>query len=79
MEKANEELLAALHNQVAHKLLERIQSPEATASDFAQAIKFLKDNEITCDVRASTGLQALKDAIEIPFFDKDDDKAASIG
>lgn len=39
--------LGALHALVADELTRRIQSGEATAADIAQAIKLLKDNNIS--------------------------------
>lgn len=41
-----EEILETLHQEVAIKLLDQIQSGEAVASDFNQAINFLKLNGI---------------------------------
>ena len=39
-----QDVLQKLHAQVAEKLLERIESGEAKAADFSQAIAFLKNN-----------------------------------
>ena len=44
---ATSDLLGELHELVATALLDRIKSGEATAAEFAQAIKLLKDNNIT--------------------------------
>ena len=44
---ATTEALGNLHDLVTRELTRRIESGEATAADLAQAIKLLKDNEIT--------------------------------
>jgi hypothetical protein len=43
---ASKDIMEMLHTSVAQKLLERIQSGEATSGEFSAAIKFLKDNGI---------------------------------
>lgn len=45
---ASEGTLGLLHEAVATALMERIAAGEATASDISNAIKMLKDNNITC-------------------------------
>ena len=65
MSKASQDKLAELHNKVADKLLAMIESDEATPQDLAQAIKFLKDNNIAADIEFSTDLQKLKEKVEI--------------
>ena len=47
MSKASEGELGGLHGIVARYLAEKIASGEATASDVSNAIKLLKDNNIT--------------------------------
>lgn len=44
--KASFDLLDALHSAVAHQLLEKVQSGEATAAEISVAVKFLKDNGV---------------------------------
>lgn len=70
MSKATEDKLAELHRKVADKLVKMVESPEATPQDIAQAIKFLKDNNIAADLNHHDGLQELKDKIDahtLPF------------
>jgi hypothetical protein len=71
---ASKELLDQLHNVVGTKLLERIESGEATASDFAQAIKFLKDNGIEAIPTSNNALGALEGSLKdrLPFTDASD-------
>jgi hypothetical protein len=65
MAKATQKTLAQLHDKVAKKLLKMIESEEATPQDLAQAIKFLKDNNVLADVELSTTLQQLEDRVDI--------------
>lgn len=71
---ASSDLLHQLHEAVGSKLLERIQSGEATASEFAQAIKFLKDNGIEAIPGANDSLQQLENSLKgkLPFTDLSD-------
>lgn len=45
---ASESTLGLLHTIVAQSLIDKIKSGEATASDVSNALKMLKDNNITC-------------------------------
>jgi len=66
--RAQEDLLASLHNELARGMLERLQSGEPlTAAEWSAIAKFLKDNDITCEVAQSAPLQDLVGAI--PKFD----------
>lgn len=71
---ASKELLAQLHDMVGKELLKRIQSGEATASEFAQAIKFLKDNGIEAIPAGNSALAGLASAVttNLPFTTQDD-------
>lgn len=71
---ASKELLEQLHNAVGEKLLERIESGQASASEFAQAIKFLKDNGIESIPTGDNALGALEGALStrLPFTETDD-------
>jgi len=71
---ASKDLLNQLHEVVGRKLLERIESGEATASDFAQAIKFLKDNGIEAIPTDNNALGALEGTLKdrLPFTDTSD-------
>ncbi|MET3457793.1 MULTISPECIES: hypothetical protein [Pseudomonas] len=71
---APKELLEALHSAVGEQLLARIASGQATASDFAQAIKFLKDNGIEAIPTAGNSLERLSNSLasQLPFTDPND-------
>lgn len=62
--RATEDELSALHRIVAESLSKRIGSDDATASDISNAIKFLKDNNISCTPGASSALDELKRQLE---------------
>lgn len=62
--RATEDELSALHRIVAEALSKRIGSDDATASDISNAIKFLKDNNISCTPGASSALDELKRQLE---------------
>ena len=67
--RADEALLADIHNTLAKSMLARMKSGEPLGAQEWNAIaKFLKDNLITCEVEQSTPLSDLVD--EIPMFDK---------
>lgn len=65
MSKASEDQLAELHAIVAAKLKRMVQDPDATAQDIAQAIKFLKDNNVSADIGFSKPLQDLKEHVDV--------------
>jgi succinylglutamate desuccinylase len=70
MSKASEEELADLHAAVAKKLKTMLKDPECSAQDIAQAIKFLKDNNIAADIGYSKPLKDLKEQVDsktLPF------------
>lgn len=71
---ASKETLELLHKMVGEKLLEKIQSGNATASDFAQAIKFLSDNGIDAAPGDDNTLGKLEAALtsKLPFSDPQD-------
>lgn len=64
MSRASEEALGNLHAAIAGGLLTRLRSNDATASDYSNAIKFCKDNNITCTPGASSALDALQKELE---------------
>lgn len=70
MSAASKDVMDELHAQVAAELKARIASGEATASDIANAIKFLKDNGIEARPDKNPGLQSL--ARQFPTFDEDE-------
>lgn len=56
---ATEQELAELHREIARELKRRIQEGTATAADISAAIKFLKDNNISCPVEDNDDLRAI--------------------
>jgi hypothetical protein len=71
---ASKELLERLHEAVGEQLLAKIESGEAKASDFAQAIKFLSDNGIEAIPTDNNALNELAKATtaKLPFSDPDE-------
>lgn len=74
--KANEDALNLLHSLVAQDLIKRIKTGEATPQEISQAIKFLKDNEVTADITHSAPLKQLENTVtdigELPFMEEED-------
>jgi hypothetical protein len=64
MSKANTDVMDKLHGLVAKKLIEKIESGEATAADYGVAIKFLKDNSVLADPSLNETLGKLQRAME---------------
>lgn len=58
-----EDLLRLLFKASAAQLLARISSGDASAADIGVAVKMLKDNNITADVKDNTELNALKERL----------------
>lgn len=71
---ASQDVLGKLHELVATELTRRIESGEATAADIAQAIKLLKDNNITAIPTNDNGLGQLVGSLKerLPFTDVED-------
>ncbi len=67
------DILEQLHGEVAKQLLKRIQSGEAKAADFGQAIAFLKNNGIDAEATEGSALGELggKLAEVLPFTGTD--------
>jgi hypothetical protein len=65
MSRASEDLLAQIHGMVGQELLNQLHSedPIVRASALGQAMRFLKDNNITSTVEASVPLQRIKAAM----------------
>ena len=63
--KATQEVLSDLHGKVAEKILEKLSSDECSAQDLAQAIKFLKDNNIQADLEFNPSLQEIEKRIDV--------------
>lgn len=60
---ATEKALGALHEAVAMFLADRIAGGEASASDVSNAIKMLKDNNITCAPGGDNAIDNLEQAL----------------
>ena len=60
IKKASLDSLNALHDAVANMLLNNLEDPKI----LAQAIMFLKNNNITVDVVESTPMMSLSDSIK---------------
>lgn len=66
--KATEDKLNELHGVIADELKAKLKSGEASATDFANAIRFLKDNGISVDVEAGDPTGILNEATDdLPF------------
>jgi len=70
---ADNEILQALHTEVARELTERIKAGSAKPQDIANAIKFLKDNGIQSIPGTGSKLDDL--AKSLPFTVEDDEEA----
>ena len=70
MSRATEELLALLHDNLAKKLLELLDSGEAKASDLNVIRQFLKDNGIDSVPKEASPLSQLADRT-LPSFSDD--------
>lgn len=64
-----EKVMEDLHGAVASSLLDRVQTGEASASELAVAVKFLKDNGIDSNIKPESPLLNL--ATSLPFQDPD--------
>lgn len=70
MVKTREDMLAKLFELGAEYLVEKFQSGEATDRDFKNLVQWLKDNNVTCEVRKGTPLAGLLDSL--PFDEHGD-------
>lgn len=75
MTRANEELLATLHEAVAQDLLNKLKSGEASAQELSAAIKFLKDNNITTIIEKENTTGKILQFL--PRFDDEDEEEAA--
>lgn len=69
MSKATTDELGALHAAIAKQLREKIESGDASASDLAVAVRFLKDNGIEADLVPGGDLDRLRQ--DLPKFDSE--------
>ena len=65
-QKANEDQMAELHNQLALVLAEQLKNPEVAPAMLNVARQFLKDNGIENNITEGSALEILKEA-ELPF------------
>ena len=65
----NDEILNSLFDAVADELLTKIKTGEAKPADLAVAVKFLKDNNITCLPVDGNSLEELMKTM--PFTSED--------
>lgn len=65
MARASEDLLAQIHGMVGREILNQLthEDPVIRASALSQAMRFLKDNNITSTVEASVPLQQIRAAM----------------
>lgn len=70
MTRATEDILGRLHEMVAHSLLAKIESGEATPAEINAAIKFLQNNGIEAKLTDDNALGKL--AAALPTFDDDE-------
>lgn len=61
---AREDDLYALHYQLAVRILEKVNDPEATSKDFKLAADFLRDNGFTIGERDDLNRDALGDLMQ---------------
>ena len=64
-----EKQLEELHSELTQKLLEKIRSPEVSASELNVARQFLKDNGVESIAIDTSPLKSLVD--ELPFEDSE--------
>jgi len=63
--KASEEALGVLHSRVADVLIENLETEEGPSpSIISIAVKFLKDNEITCSIKDNQDMDSLNEALK---------------
>lgn len=77
MSRATEDTLATLHGKVADHLIKQIDSGEPTAADIANALKMLKENNITALPGTGGKLDRLKESIAL-LQDEDNDTVVPI-
>ena len=64
MARATEGTLSDLHEAVAQQLLNKVSDEDSHASWTSIAIKFLKDNEITCSIEDNQDTSALSEKLK---------------
>lgn len=67
MGNSKEALAEILFNTVANQLLKRLETGDYTHQDMKNAIEFLKNNNITCDLIEPAAVQRLLQDMDLPF------------
>ncbi len=62
--KATEDFLSQLHGRVAQTLMEQLCDEEVKPAMVAQAVKFLKDNDITVSISEDENMTALDEMLK---------------
>ena len=63
--KASESALGSLHSRVAEVLIDNLETEDGPIpSIISIAVKFLKDNEITCSIQDNQDMSALNNALQ---------------
>ena len=62
--KANQDALDVLHGQVTKVLTKQMRKKDPTPQEIAQAIKFLKDNNVVADIEFNKGLKDLGQVVD---------------
>jgi len=65
MSNPKEALLSTLFDKSVADLIKRVESGEATGTDYKNIIQLLKDNGITCEVRKGSPFDRLME--KLPF------------
>lgn len=80
--KANEEMLNALHHATAIKIAQMLKEaegePELMLKVLREARGFLKDNQVSADITTSKPLKELEGTVvvaELPFMDEEEEDA----
>lgn len=66
------DLMEQLFVIAAQELITKLRSGDATPSDFKNAIQFLKDNSINCDVKSGPSHLMKELLAELPFVTDDE-------
>lgn len=62
---ASDNTLGLLHSALAKLFMAQLEKPEElTSKDVANMLKYLKDNDITCDVEQDSIVNQLKERLE---------------
>ena len=63
--KASENTLSTLHSKVAEVLIDNLETEDGpNPSIISIAVKFLKDNEITCSIKDNQDMESLNESLK---------------